>query len=446
MDADAIVVGAGTAGLAAALELQGRGVDVRVLEAEARPGGHARHEAEGGYLFARGPQAFLARSPHLLRLAARLGLATRLVSATSPARRFLFLDGRLVELPAGPGGLASSPFLSWRGKLRLLAEPFVSTRASSSESVHDFVARRLGAEAARNLAGPFVSGVYAGDARQLELRSAFPTLHAWDAEVGSLLRGALRHRRSASPPPPGVPRRGLLSFARGLVELTDAAAAQLGPRLELGTDVERVERAPEGFRVATASGALSCRRLVLAVPPPAAARLLEPLDAEASRLALSVPMAPVAVVHLGGPLGPAERAPRGFGVLVQRESGLDTLGIIFTSSLLPGRAPEGAWLQAAYVGGVTNPDAIERDDADLRATVAADTRRALGFDPDRGVARVIRHRAAIPQFVSGHRDRIEALRARARAAGLVLAGNWLDGVGLEQAAASGHRAAEELAA
>jgi protoporphyrinogen oxidase len=57
---------------------------------------------------------------------------------------------------------------------------------------------------------------------------------------------------------------------------------------------------------------------------------------------------------------------------------------------------------------------------------------------------VIRHRRAIPQFVSGHADRIAAVRRETRATGPALAGNWLDAVGLDGAIASGRLAGNLL--
>ena len=198
----------------------------------------------------------------------------------------------------------------------------------------------------------------------------------------------------------------------------------------------------------TPSTELSCKRLVLAIPAPEASKLLRQEAPEAARIAGTVPMAPVAVVHLGGVLASADkaRAPAGFGVLIARGEGLRSLGTVFSSSLWPDIAPEGAWLQATYVGGSLDPRSLDLDDDALRALVARETETILGFNPDAGISRVIRHPAGIPQMIAGHCDRIAALRHEAAGlGGLSLAGNWLDGIGLDAAIASGRRAAAEAA-
>jgi oxygen-dependent protoporphyrinogen oxidase len=372
------------------------------------------------------------------------------VRARSASRRYIWLGGQLVELPSGPAGFVSSPFLSTRGKLRLLTEPLRGRRPGTDpeESVSTFFARRLGPEASRVLAGSFVSGVYAGDPDALEVRAAFPRLARWESESGSLLLGALRERRRLTEEERAMRRSGTWSFPGSVTELADRCSRILGERVRLGAGVREVVRdGAEAWRVFAGGEQRRCRRIVLAVPPPEGARLLRALDARAAELASGVRMAPVALVHLGGAMLEAERRPEGFGALVPRESGLDVLGIVFTSSLFPDRAPQGAWLQATFLGGVTNAALLERDDATLRRLAAEQTRTVLGFDPDRGLARVIRHRAAIPQLERGHVRRVAELRGRVAAlGGLALAGNWLEGVSLDHAVASGRVAASHVAA
>ena len=65
---DAIVVGAGLAGLACANELNQRGVSVRVLEASDAPGGRARTDVVDGFLLDRGFQVLLTAYPEAQRM------------------------------------------------------------------------------------------------------------------------------------------------------------------------------------------------------------------------------------------------------------------------------------------------------------------------------------------------------------------------------------------
>ncbi|MEM7246437.1 MAG: protoporphyrinogen oxidase [Acidobacteriota bacterium] len=444
---DSLVIGAGPAGLAAAMALLDAGDDPLVLEAANEAGGYLGSLPEGDYLLPRGPHALPGSAAASFQLLERLGLLERAIPARAAARRYLW-QGRLVALPTGPGSFLTSSFLSLGGKLRLLSEPLRGrpSTVDPHESVLDFFTRRFGAEAASELAAPFVNGVYAGDPSALEARSAFPRV--WDLEerAGSLVRGLVRGGRGGRKKTTAR-RRGLWSLPRGLGEIADAAAEVLRDRLQCGRAVVALKDDGDAMVVETETTSHRARRVVLAVPPPAAAPLLAAVDDESSELARGVPLAPVAVVHLGGPLDEAT-APSGFGVLVHPRHELATLGMVFCSALFPERVPTGCWHSASYLGGTRRPELVERDDDTLIETAATEGERLLGFRPERGLAKVLRYPGAIPQLVHGHRDRITRLRERvgARTPRLRLAGNWLDGVGVEQAVASGQRAVEELAA
>src|SRR5262249_14833517 len=99
--ADAVVVGAGIAGLACATELARRGREVLVLEAAARAGGPAETLRSGAYLLERGPNTVRA-NPALLALIAHAGLTPVEARRAPPA---FVSDGKVVVLPPGMGAL-----------------------------------------------------------------------------------------------------------------------------------------------------------------------------------------------------------------------------------------------------------------------------------------------------------------------------------------------------
>ena len=118
------VVGAGISGLAAAWRIRagaraaGRPIELSVLEAEPRAGGHAWTTPEDGFLVEAGPNGFLdrAREPHALELARELGLESRLIEARPAARRrYILLGGRLRRAPDSPPALIASGVLSFAG-------------------------------------------------------------------------------------------------------------------------------------------------------------------------------------------------------------------------------------------------------------------------------------------------------------------------------------------
>ena len=330
--------------------------------------------------------------------------------------------------------------ISWRSKLAVMAEPFRRGKVTTSDTVHSFFSRRIGAEAATVLGGAFVSGVYAGDTHKLSARSAFPLLWSFEQSAGSLFVGAWRHfrklrkYRSESDEPH---RRGLFSFKGGIGRLTGALASALNDRFVSNKPVDSLEKSDGLWLATSGDSTYSAKHVVLAVPPNCASVLLAdtcPLVADQLK---QIPMAPVAVVHLGyNETQPA--LPDGFGLLVAPGETTFSLGILFPSRLFSDRTPGNGELISAFVGGVGNTVAIDLPDTELIENVKGDLKSLFGLSGDPDVVQIYRYKSAIPQFTHGHASRIESIvNGLADNPGLHLAGNYLSGVGLKDAVHSG---------
>lgn len=456
MALDALVVGGGIAGLSCAWRLHQAGLEVQLLEAAAACGGNVRSRRVEGFLLERGPHTFRPSADDVFALAREVG-ADDAVIASRPAakKRFIARGQRLHKVFTGPGSFLASRLLSWKGKWKLMGEPFrTRQRGQPSDDAATFFTRRFGPEAARVLAGAFISGVYAGDPRELSAPAAFSLFWKFEQEHGSMIRGAMRHTKEAKRARRArgdtAPRpRGLCSLREGLGQLTGAVARKLGDACRTNTAARAAGRDGNGFVVECERESFRARRLVVAVPPAEAAAVLRPLDAGLAALLASIPMAPMAVVHTGYARR-AEQVPDGFGFLVPRGEGIRTLGILFPSRLFEGRVPQepdpqGGDLFTAYVGGMLDQAALDLDDQELAGIARGDLEILTGFSQEPRLVEVARHRHAIPQFTHGHLERMAALHQRRRnLEGLELAGNYLRGVGMKDAVASGFASAAAL--
>lgn len=224
--------------------------------------------------------------------------------------------------------------------------------------MHAFAARRLGAEAARAIVAPFVTGVYAADAHDVSLEAGFPRLAALDAK-GGLVRGMLsaavvgavsrlRGKKRAATP------RGMWAPRGGLGTLIAALAASLGDRIELGDPVERIEPVAGGVMIDDERWDAA----VLAIPAADALPLVDAMPTLATRLAVFA-RSPVALVYLGYPAEAVPGARDGFGFLVAQGEELRALGVVFESTVWPDRAPTGQVLLRCIFGGSRDPAATE---------------------------------------------------------------------------------------
>jgi oxygen-dependent protoporphyrinogen oxidase len=440
------VVGAGAAGLAAAYQLMRLGHEVVAYEAANRAGGSVATERRDGFLAEHGPNSMEAPSGVVAQLLRDLGLDERRVDANPVARnRYVVRNGRPQPLPLSPPAVLISSFFSAKAKLTLLTEPLASAPPAGDESIAGFVRRRFGQEFLDYAAAPFVSGVYAGDPEALSMRHALPRIHALEREHGSVLKGAIKRagRRAG-----GGGRRAPvpMSFRDGMAELTDRLAAVLGTRIRLGTPVTRVRREERGWAVDGKDGAAQHDALVLAAPAYALATMrLEASHGERLAELAAIPHPPVATLVLGFRRGEVEHPLDGFGVLVPAIERRRILGVVFSSTLFPQRAPADHVTLSAFVGGSRQPEVAALEPDALQDLVLRELGELLGV---RG-APVFRTHArwprAIPQYVLGY-DRFTAALDAIEAAnpGLRFAGSYRHGVALGDALRSGLDAADAL--
>lgn len=449
------IVGGGVSGLTLAHALlrrgaRERGLELFVLERAPRPGGNLRSESAGGYLCEAGPNGFLDNSPPTLQLVRELGLESRLLPSDARARkRYVYCGERLHLVPGGPVGFLTSRLLSWRGKLRVAGEPFAPARPEGDETIHDFAARRIGAEAAEALVGSMVSGVFAGDARSLSLRACFPKLWQMESEHGGLVRALVARIRSGrrKGEAAGAPLGRLTSFAGGVEELIHGLARSVGESLRTSAPLSALEETEAGYTLRLAGGGVvRADSVVLACPPRESARLVAGLDSTLAAELRSIESAPLAVISLGYV---REQTPAldGFGFLVPRRQGPRALGVLWESSIFPNRAPQGRALLRVMIGGALDPDAVNLADRELVDAARRDLATTIGLTAQPELVRIARHTLGIPQYTVGHLDRLARIDERlARHPGLRVAGNGYRGVAINSCVAEAFELAERLLA
>jgi oxygen-dependent protoporphyrinogen oxidase len=437
----ALVVGAGISGLATAFGLQKACISTIIVEATARPGGVIQSVERDGYLIECGPQSFSGNAP-LTSLCDDLNLLEQRLLADPKARRYVLIDGALQVVPMSAAGLLRSPLLNGGTRGAILRDLFGKSQAPEpDESVASFIRRKYSETLLDRLVGPFVSGIYAGDPEKLSLRAAFPIFYKAEKASGSLLRGVFSVMRDRSAKLAKRPREKptLQTFREGNETLVRALGASLGDKLRCGVEATAVQhldcgpdpKAPR-FRVSlrTPLGleTVEAERLVLAVPSNVTAKLVASLDPAFESQLSEITCAGVAVVSLGYRNEDVARSLDGFGFLVPRSSALNILGTVWNSSLFPGRAPEGQALVTSFVGGATNPGALQKSPEELAALVHREITPLLGARKEPVFSNVTIWQRAIPQYNLGHTARLAAIhKLRTNFAGLFFAGNYLNG-------------------
>lgn len=436
-----VIVGAGISGLAVAFHLRQVDLDVILLEQRTRIGGNAWTERRDGYQVELGPNGFLDSKPTTLQLCRDLGLGERLVAASEAAgkNRYLFLDGRLRQLPGSFLGFLRSDLMSWGGKLRLLTERFRKPRREGGdESVDAFARRRAGAEAAEVFADALVTGIHAGDPALLSIGAAFPRLAALERQYGSVFKGikmtARQQRREAALRGEPAPKPAKMwSFREGLRLLMEALRDALPRPPLLGVTVRRLERGDNGRWLVHGEGQdrWPADAVLLACPAQQQAALLADLGRELAERIDGIAYNRVAVVAVGYRREDVPASLDGFGYIAPQRTRRDLLGVQWCSSIFPERAPSGDVLLRALCGGWHRAEVVGWDDERLLAAVREELRLALGVTAAPRFHLIQRWEQAIPQYHLGHQERVAWIEQRAAAyPGLFLGGNAYHGVAL----------------
>ena len=427
-------------------------MEVSVLEADSRAGGKIGSERIGGFLCEKGPGGFLDNKPTTLQLCDTLGLKP-LRSNDNARKRFLFTKGKLNVLPDSPPAFLKSNILSWRGKIRMALD-VIAPKGPADETVAEFVSRRLGSEALEQLIDPMVSGVYAGDPRQMSITSAFPRIKELEQQYGSLIRALVKIRKQRKKQPDSQsnskvstsPGGNLTSFDDGVQTLTDSLALHLGDRLRTGVFVHGLEKTPGGYRLHTSTGDLDSDMVVLATPAFVSADILHDLDQSVAQILATIAYPHVSVVCLGYEKEKVSHKLDGFGFLVPHKEHRKILGTLWDTSIFDNRAAPGRVLLRTMVGGAQYPEVADLDDRQLLDTVVGELQQILGADTDPDMVQIYRWQKAIPQYVLGHGNKLEMIDSRMRAyEGLYLTGNAYRGIGMNDCIANAYSLARDIA-
>lgn len=236
---DVLIIGAGLAGLSAAITLQEAGRDVRVIDSSDRPGGRVTSDIIDGFICDRGFQLINSQYPALQALDVIKEIdfipAPRVIEVALGIDRRALGDPRVAPWTALDKATGTIP-----EKLSLLR--FLATNPKENQSVED-VLKPSGSVYTRVLR-PFLQGVFLTDPKNVDARYG-------QSIVKSFISGS-----------PGIPRKGV-------AELSKALAARVSS-ITYGVQANSLE---SGF-TKTSAGDFKAATVIVATDATTATQLL----------------------------------------------------------------------------------------------------------------------------------------------------------------------------
>lgn len=461
------IIGAGITGLTAAYRLEAWARDhrvaVSVFEAKGRPGGIIRTTRMAGVVVEGGADSFLTRKPEALQLAYELGLGGDVIGSNPKARgAYIFHRRKFHPIPRGIvygvptdlDALRKSGILTSWGKWRVLGDLVLPGQAIDGDiALGQLLRHRFGNQWVDRLAAPILSGIYGGDVDHLSLEAIAPAVAGWLRRQKSLIRAAQKSvaeeslKRATAHFSVG-PDSMFATLAQGLSTLVEALAARLQwTRLRYQTAVTRIEPVPGGrFRLFTNSGDEIADAVIVTVPAHAAASLLSFAPVVAEHLG-RIPYADVAVVGaVYRPQAITLRMDR-TGFLVPGGQGVQLTAATWVRAKWAYRNDTPYVPLRTFYGRAGQPSVLHRSDAEILDWHHEDLKATMGIDADPIEAAVFRIPQGMPQYLVGHRDRVNQITQRLNAwHGLILAGAAYDGVGIPDCIRQGTSAAQRVMA
>ncbi|MBE2281304.1 MAG: protoporphyrinogen oxidase [Ignavibacteriaceae bacterium] len=430
------VLGAGISGLATAFWLKKEGFDVSVFESNEKPGGSVQTDYSEGYLIDFGPNSGLETTPLISKLAEECGISDQMIYANESAnKRYILRDDKFHALPTSPGAFIASKLFSFKGKLRIMGEPFIGKSDDGYyQSIAEFVERRLGREFLDYAIDPFVSGVFAGDPSKLSVKSAFPKLYRLEEVYGGLVKGMIKgakeRKRNAEK---SKQTAKMFSFKKGMSQFTNAIADKLGESLTLNKPFQAVKKQPDGtylIEFSSDSEVLSGFDAVICTLPAHTIKKLNLFQAEEefyNKLS-GVYYPAVKVIYAGFDKKQIGVPLDGFGFLIPSLENKPFLGAIWSSTIFPGRAPEGKASFTIFVGGAKK-DGLFENNHDIDTQVVAEFSKLMQISGKPEFISSKLWNKAIPQYNKGYVETETYFdEFEKNNAGLFISGNFRGGI------------------
>lgn len=380
-----LVIGAGLAGLSAALTLQKSGVRVAVLEASDRAGGRVATDKIDGFTLDRGFQLINANYPEIARGKYLAGLDFK----TAPRTIGVSTSSGIVNL----GDPRKSPLSIFSGKTgSIFAKAaflrYLATSSKVDESVEDHLLRSGTSDLYQKVLKPFLQGVFLAEPSQVS------------AVIGREIISSFVGGRS------GVP-------AGGVGQMIENMSGQIED-LRLNTQVEEI--ASDG--VVTQVGKISAEKIILATDLTTAGQLTA--AKELGRLTGATTWYHATTEP---PTSSAE-------LIVDSENRGPVVNSIVISNLSSDYAPSGEHLISSTTIKHSSESEVRRHLAKMWGSTTDNWRFLAKYEIN----------SALPLFAPGYK-RVQTL---AREKNLYRAGDYLVSPSQNGALLSGRRAAENL--
>ena len=234
----------------------------------------------------------------------------------------------------------------------------------------------------------------------------------------------------------------MFSLKGGMQTLVDDISEDLHD-VRLQTNVESFTKQNGGYAVNDEK----FDAVALCTPARATAKFVEALESDAAEASCGVYYPPIAVVYASYKKQQVTVQPDGFGILIPGVEKRDILGVLFSSSIFDGRAPEDEHLFTIFVGGSRRPELCDNDDGKIIEIATRELASIMRITGEPVFTAIKRWERSIPQYNIGYEKVTAAVdRLQDENRGLVICSNFYKGIAVGDCVKNSIVATERLLA
>ena len=391
---DTIVLGAGISGLTLGYYLHKKSSDFLVFESNGSIGGNISTTISNGFICENGPNTVLMNNMGTKKLISDLQLEDEVIYPNANNnKRFLIRNGNLIEIPQSLKQFFRSNFLSCRAKIRIIFEVF-KKKTNSNTSVYEFFRRRFGKEFHDRIIEPFLTGIYAGNTRNMSIKHVLKKIWEMEQNHGSIILGFIKKKSRNE-----IPKS--FNFKKGLRRLSDSIFQVIEKKIILNSKITSISKIGNSYEIII-NNKIKYRsdKLVSTISAYALSDII--YDNKLSQALKKISYCPIHVLHLGLEKEKIQEDISGFGVLTKPADKRNFLGIIFNSQIFPHVAPIGKDLVTVMIGGARQEELLSLDKEFLFEKVIKDVRKLISYNGEIIMKHDFLWKRAIPQYQLNH--------------------------------------------
>ena len=418
---ETIILGAGISGLTLGYYLHKKNKDFLVFDSNASNGGNISTKIKNGFICENGPNTVLLNNKSIKDLISDLELDEEIIYPNdNNNKRFLLRNGKLIELPRSFGKFLISNFLSLYSKICILFEIF-KTKTRDNTSVYEFFKRRFGKEFHDTLVEPFLTGVYAGNTKNMSTKHVLKKIWEMEQKHGSIILGFMKKKSRGKMPKS-------FNFKKGLSRLSDSIFQKIKDKIRLSSKITSISKIGNIYEVSIDNKIkFHCNKLVSTIPAYALSDIL--YDFEVSQELKKISYCPIYVLHLGIEREKIMEDISGFGVLTKPSDEKNFLGIIFNSRIFPHVAPHGKDLLTVMIGGARQEKLLKLEKEVLFDKVLKDIKKLISYEGKIVMKHDFLWKRGIPQYDLNHESIISKIKNfQNKNKNFHIMGNYFEGI------------------